>query len=208
MTGATDDAAVVPEDELTEEDRVALGWAVSTDNVLASALVERVRSGGPGVSFGELASIRAEWQSAGRPPPERHVHRTRLTFPDGTTVTGVSFVADDPYSRDEVPSFGLYMDQRWNPSWPHAHVDWPDFGVPNDAKAFRSALEDLLGRARSGETVEVGCLGGHGRTGTALACLAVLTGTPPSDAVGWVRENYCSKAVEMRAQEALVADFG
>ncbi len=56
--------------------------------------------------------------------------------------------------------------------------------------------------------VEVGCLGGHGRTGTALACLAVLTGTPANEAVAWVRANYCAHAVETEAQEALVAAFG
>jgi protein-tyrosine phosphatase len=65
----------------------------------------------------------------------------------------------------------------------------------------------VLARARSGEAVEIGCLGGHGRTGTALACLAVLAGTPPDDAVAWVRATYCEKAVETDAQEQLVADF-
>ncbi len=59
--------------------------------------------------------------------------------------------------------------------------------------------------ARTGERVEVGCLGGHGRTGTALACLAVLTGTLADDAVAWVRGNYCYKAVETDVQEQLVA---
>ena len=207
VPGGADDA-VVPDDELTAEDRAALGWAVSSDNELTTGLVERVRGGGPGVTHGELAAISAQWQAAGRPPPERHVHRTRLTFEDGTTVIGVSFVADDPYARDEVPSFGLYTDERWSPPWPHAHVDWPDFGLPSSEESFRAALEDVLERARGGEVVEIGCLGGHGRTGTALACLAVLTGTPASEAVAWIRANYWPKAVEMHAQEALVAAFG
>jgi protein-tyrosine phosphatase len=34
----------------------------------------------------------------------------------------------------------------------------------------------VLERARAGERVDVGCFEGHGRTGTALACLAILTG--------------------------------
>jgi hypothetical protein len=59
----------------------------------------------------------------------------------------------------------------------------------------------LLERARLGERVEVGCLGGHGRTGTALACLAILTGHPPGEAVAWVRANYCADAVETAEQE-------
>jgi protein-tyrosine phosphatase len=66
------------------------------------------------------------------------------------------------------------------------------------------ALRSVIDRARTGEQVEVGCLGGHGRTGTALACLAVLTGYPAAGAVAWVRANYCPKAVETADQEALI----
>lgn len=58
--------------------------------------------------------------------------------------------------------------------------------------------------ARTGEQVEVGCIGGHGRTGTALAILAILTGHPAADAVAWVRANYCPKAVETVDQEAFI----
>jgi protein-tyrosine phosphatase len=105
-----------------------------------------------------------------------------------------------------VPSFGLYLDDHWAPPWQHTHRQWPDYGVP-DPIELRYALEDLLGRARRGERVEVGCLGGHGRTGTALACLAVLTGTPPAEAVAWVRTAYCHKAVETDEQRAFVAAF-
>lgn len=59
----------------------------------------------------------------------------------------------------------------------------------------------------AGQHVEVGCLGGHGRTGTALACLAVLAGHPAGDAVAWVRSGYCAKAVETPGQEAFIAAF-
>jgi len=51
---------------------------------------------------------------------------------------------------------------------------------------------------------EIGCLGGHGRTGTALACLAVLAGHSPADAVAWVRTHYCDHAVETDDQAAFV----
>lgn len=136
-----------------------------------------------------------------------HGHRTPVTFDDGTTVVGVSYLGGDPYERERPPSFGLYLDRRWDPPWSHAHVDWPDFGVPTDVEALRAALGDVLDRARQGAVVEVGCLGGHGRTGTALACLAVLTGTPSSDAVAWVRASYCEHAVETDAQATFVLTF-
>lgn len=140
-------------------------------------------------------------------PHVRHVHRTHVVFEDGTTITGASFLAGDPYDRDTPPSFGLYLDERWSPPWAHAHVDWPDFGVPADADALRNALTDLVARARAADSVEVGCLGGHGRTGTALACIAVMTGTPGTEAVAWVRANYCSQAVETPEQETFARTF-
>lgn len=167
-----------------------------------------VRSGAEAnVTVGELGAIREDWEARDRPPPEPHVHRTPVRFADGTTVTGVRFLGNDPYVREDTPSFGLYLDERWASPWPHEHLDWPDFGVPEDLDALRRALTDVLTRARNGDSVEIGCLGGHGRTGTALACLAVLTGTPAADAVVWVRANYCYKAVETDSQEQLVATF-
>ena len=118
-------------------------------------------------------------------------------------VIGVSF--DPAYERSPAPpAFGLYLDERWSPPWPHEHVDWPDFGLPVDAEAMRASLQALLARARSGEEVEVGCLGGHGRTGTALACLAVLTGCAPADSVSWVRSSFCDDARAL--DEAVRAD--
>ena len=130
-----------------------------------------------------------------------------MVFADGTSVTGVTFLGDDPYRRDDAPGFGLYLDPAWDPPWPHEHVAWVDFGVP-DPDELRSSLDALLARAHAGDVVEVGCLGGHGRTGTALACLAVLTGTPSAEAVEWVRAIYCANAVETEEQEAFVVRFG
>lgn len=115
-----------------------------------------------------------------------------------------SFETEDPYSRSPEPDYGLYLDSRWQPPWDHAQFEWPDLGVPDNTDSVRLSLTALLGRARSGERVEVGCLGGHGRTGTALACLAVLSGHPGGDTVNWVRANYCSDAVETPEQEAFV----
>jgi protein-tyrosine phosphatase len=136
---------------------------------------------------------------------EVHRHRGVVTLPGGTPVTAVSFDAIDPYSRDQQPDYGLYLDHRWRPPWVHDHLDWPDFGVPGDPVLAVTALRSLLDRARTGEQVEVGCLGGHGRTGTALACLAILAGFRAADAAAWVRARYCPKAVETAEQEAFIA---
>lgn len=121
-------------------------------------------------------------------------------------VSAASFDRRDPYTRTTLPDRGLYFDARWDPPWPYRTVPWQDFGVPDPdllARELRSVVEDV----RAGQTVELGCLGGHGRTGTALACLAVLAGAPAREAVAAIRRDYCARAVETRAQAAFVVDF-
>lgn len=139
---------------------------------------------------------------------EVHRHNDTVVLPDGSRVAAVSFDVVDPHARLRQPDFGLYLDRRWQPPWPNGHLEWPDFGVPADAAAVAGALTSALERARSGQLVEIGCWGGHGRTGTALACLAILAGQESASAVEWVRAGYCAQAVETTAQEELVTSFG
>lgn len=133
-----------------------------------------------------------------------HLHRSTVTLPDGTSVAAASFDSIDPYGRGHEPQYGLYLDPKWQPPWIHDHVGWPDFGVPANPDDLINALSGALERARQGQRVEIGCHGGHGRTGTALACLAVLVGHSAANAVAWVRANYCTQAVETPEQEAFV----
>lgn len=90
--------------------------------------------------------------------------------------------------------------------WPSRWVRWPDFWLPTDRAAARAALRELWQRA-DGHRVEVACGGGRGRTGTALACLAVLDGVPPHEAVGFVRHGYHPHAVETPWQRRYVEHF-
>jgi protein-tyrosine phosphatase len=85
-------------------------------------------------------------------------------------------------------------------------VRWRDFSLPDDPVLLRDVLAELLSRS-AGERVEVACLGGTGRTGTALACLAVLDGVPAHEAVDFVRAGYRPRAVETKAQARFVAAF-
>ena len=57
------------------------------------------------------------------------------------------------------------------------------------------------------DLVEIACGGGRGRTGTALACLAVLDGVPPTEAVRYVRDHYAPDAVETPWQRRYVRRF-
>ena len=138
---------------------------------------------------------------------EVHRHQSKVELPGETVVTAVSFHEAAPYEREEAPDFGLYLDHHWQPPWSHEYVEWPDFDVPRDGAALTVALRDVLVRARAGQRVEIGCLGAHGRTGTALACLAVLAGVESDRAVEWVRARYCERAVETLQQAEFVSRF-
>ena len=128
-----------------------------------------------------------------------------VTLPDGTRIRASSIYERD--ENDPTRDFGLYMDAHWEPSWPAEIIAWPDFGLPTDPERAVSQIQDAFARARGGETVEIGCLGGLGRTGTVLACLTVLAGVDPPEAVTWVRRNYRAEAVESAEQEQWVEWF-
>jgi protein-tyrosine phosphatase len=128
-----------------------------------------------------------------------------VTFPDGTLVRAHGIAARDTY--DGWREFGLYCDAAWQPNWPAVTIDWPDFGLPAEPVKAAGQIVDAFKRAKSGERVEVGCLGGLGRTGTVLACMAVIAGVPDVDAVNWVRRHYRPEAVETSAQAKWVAWF-
>jgi hypothetical protein len=128
-----------------------------------------------------------------------------VRFPDGTEVTASPLRA----RREENPDrdFGLYMDARWAPTWEAELIDWPDFGLPSSPEHAAQQIRAAFQRAQAGECVEIGCDGGFGRTGTVLACMAILAGVPADDAVAWVRANDDPRAVETPDQEAWVRWF-
>jgi hypothetical protein len=122
-----------------------------------------------------------------------------VTFPDGTRVLASGWLQRT--TVEPKPDFGLYLDPSWSPSWPAVLLDWPDFGVPRDPMVADAEIRRAFDRARAGQTVEVACVGGHGRTGTVLACMAILAGVPAADAVEWVRATYCRRAVQEPSQQ-------
>lgn len=130
---------------------------------------------------------------------------SEVCFPDGTVVRGTALASRDVNAgwRDR----GLYLDARWSPTWPAEIVDWPDLGTPSSDVDAAAAIRRAFEHARSGANVEVGCVAGQGRTGTVLACMAVLAGIPEQEAVTWVRRHYSPGAVETSAQSAWVLWF-
>lgn len=157
-------------------------------------------------SFKSYASGSGGWQdytggSYSYVPKCRHYGQT-VTMPNGKT-----FWASSHHRRKEgeaLPDFGFYLDGIWKPECIAFYIPWTDHGTPQLAwdktmEAFK--IIDKL--ADSGQIVELGCIGGHGRTGTALGVLAMMNGFE-GDGTGvikWVHDNYCTEAIEGSKQE-------
>jgi protein-tyrosine phosphatase len=130
-----------------------------------------------------------------------------ITLPDGCLVRGRGLRDPTPPGR---PDRGLYLGNRhrdFRPEWPHEWLDWPDFRLPRDPERATELIRDLHTHALAGDQVEVACGGGVGRTGTVIACLAVLAGVPPTEAVAWTRRHYHRRAVETPWQRRWVRRF-
>jgi hypothetical protein len=114
-----------------------------------------------------------------------------VTLPSGLRVRGRRV-------RDAVgpADFALLLADGPVPPWESRRIRWPDFWIPTDRADALDALHEAYRRAQSGQRVEVACSGGIGRTGTALAALAILDGLPSQQAVDWVRANHHHRAVE------------
>lgn len=86
-------------------------------------------------------------------------------------------------------------------------IRWNDFKIPNLTPAFWQALwlgVEHKANEHPDKEYEIlfTCQGGHGRTGTSMACFLVASGIyDPLSAIKWVRENYCKSAVENMDQE-------
>ncbi|MEU5716443.1 protein phosphatase [Streptomyces sp. NPDC020403] len=129
-----------------------------------------------------------------------------LRLPSGRTVRGRGLRR--PLPAGLAPTFAVHLLGRQPPpaAWESRWLRWPDFRLPADRRVARSVLVEAWRRAAE-ERVEVACGGGRGRTGTALACLAVLDGVPPQEAVGFVRRGYHPGAVETPWQRRYVLRF-
>ncbi len=127
-------------------------------------------------------------------------------MPSGRLVRGRAL--RKPVPDGPLPQYGLYLlGNIPDPTpWPSDWIRWNDFRVPRNL--FDAARLIRLAWDRAGdERVEVACGGGRGRTGTALACIAVLDGVLADEAVAYVRANYHRRAVETPGQRRFIRSF-
>lgn len=96
-------------------------------------------------------------------------------------------------------SCGLSSDP-WEPEKViEIHYSITDMCAPTDVPRFKKMITFLCNQLQAGRSVHVGCIGGHGRTGTVLSAI-VAQMLEEKDAIAWVRKHYCKKAVESKEQ--------
>lgn len=132
------------------------------------------------------------------------------------TISGTVF--GGPF-RKFVPGTRRLVGIKMAKEISHPHdfkVDTEDFSVPTQEDmqlGIKFALEQLV----KGNDIYAGCMGGIGRTGLFMACMASVmidyskcAGDPPpvpGASVAYVRAHYLGHAVETEEQQKFVADF-
>lgn len=135
-----------------------------------------------------------------------------FVLPTGESMRASAY-SDTPYDRD-LPDVGVYLDSCWYPADVFGYaLGWRDFGEPTMyAEDVIRTARHVYAHIQAGETVEVGCMGGHGRTGSFLAILCLVSTDTPLQrrmsgkaAVRYVRDNHCKLAIENRTQERYIS---
>lgn len=126
-----------------------------------------------------------------------------VTLPSGRCVRGRSLRAHRAAGDEPGLAVQIAAAAPPAPPWERRWIRWRDFWVPSHPDEATAVLREAYERAAH-ERVEIGCGGGVGRTGTALAVLAVLDGMDADAALAWVRAHYHPRAVETPWQRRYV----
>lgn len=114
-------------------------------------------------------------------------------------------VDKDPCVDILVPLDSITGD-AWDCGWRGEirYLPIKDFSIaPVDV--ITEATERLANEVLAGKRVGTFCLGGHGRTGYVASLILGFLGV--EDPVGFLRKNYCKKAVETREQLEQIAEI-
>jgi hypothetical protein len=143
-------------------------------------------------------------------------HLQPFTFDDKTIyLTGSNHTKDK--AQSDWPDAGVYLASGWFKgaaastdgfdlgitSWPSLFIDWPDMGVVT-LDVLEPCIEWAKEKVNKGKKLEIACVGGHGRTGTYAVALMIGMGMDTFEAFSLLKDKYCDKAVESRAQGELL----
>jgi protein-tyrosine phosphatase len=80
-------------------------------------------------------------------------------------------------------------------------IDWPDGSTPPVSPEFWKAFHEMCVKRETDPLIY--CIGGHGRTGTALASIILTCSdklNSPEGVIHLIKETYCKKAIETYKQ--------
>lgn len=189
-------------------DGASLVPITSLDDGTPSTGVTGTSTGVPGVK--SAAASAAVFQSAGTFGSWRQCDHTldAIKLANDLTIYASSYYTKS--DRDWETDVSVYLDTSWAQWCDNLAIMlyWPDFGIPETTmEKVLKVARHVFDLAQSGQTVEVACLGSHGRTGTFLAILDLLAqeslGRNPSakKAIRHIRKVHCTKALENNKQE-------
>jgi hypothetical protein len=151
----------------------------------------------------------------------RHSGGAFLKLPCGRTVGGASDRGQwiPEHTKLLVDCAGDSF--RWRPiklsgkatileKFIHSHeeltLDWTDGCAPEVKAGFWATLIGEM--TEPGDHIVFTCVGGHGRTGTSIASVLIEhSGLNDTQAIKFIRENYCNKAVETKEQQEYLAQL-
>lgn len=154
-------------------------------------------------------------------PTSQHCNHLRVPVAVGKgTILCSSHYGWTAPASGEVDA-GIYLDQWWLSrlgivghrirsalGYPALILHWPDRGIPK-APHLSLALQWANEYLSKGGKVELSCIGGHGRTGTLLACLLrEVNGMTGKGAIDTVRREVCKSCIETKEQEGFILQWG
>jgi hypothetical protein len=136
--------------------------------------------------------------------------------------TGTATLQPKALVKATLPQLKFLTDDKYIilPEYEELVLDWPDRDAINLTPQFWIDLVSYVFTDSKYPRVNVCCVGGHGRTGTALACMILaamhldypINGNKgmvkkPDKLIKWIREQYCPDAIEGQFQQEYIEDI-
>lgn len=146
----------------------------------------------------------------------RKCHHDQTPFVMGKETVYLSALKDADRNRvGKSVDLGVYLDPAWLTgrvaglvTRPMLYLGWPDMQPFPSIGYLDLAIKRVGVFLEKGKRVEIGCIGGHGRTGSFVAALVIKRlGLDAKEAIKMVRSGYCEKAVETQGQERMLKKY-